>query len=186
VGIDMRLHNSSDRYGAVAVSLHWLTFLLVALAWALGQGMDILPRGDARTAGIVTHIALGLAVLFIFVVRFIWRMAETRPAAIPTPLGHWSDVLAEMVHYALYALLFAVPVVGIAYQFARGDLPVFGLFHIQSPLTPDRDLAGSIREVHETLANAIVLLAGFHAAAALAHHYLFRDRTLVRMLPHRS
>lgn len=184
MGILMRLHNSSDRYGVVAVSLHWLTFMLVALAWALGQGMDILPRGDARVAGIVVHIALGLAILAVFAVRLFWRLIETQPASLPSPLGHWSDVLAEMVHYALYALLFAVPVAGIAYQFARGDLPVFGLFHIPTPLTPDRSLAGSIRELHETLANAIVLLAGFHAAAALGHHYLFRDRTLVRMLPH--
>lgn len=182
----MQLHNSADRYGGVAMGLHWLTLFLVVLAWALGQGMDILPRGDVRMAGIVTHVALGLGILAVFAVRLVWRLAETQPASLPSPLGRWSEVLAEVVHYALYALLFAVPVVGIAYQFARGDLPVFGLFHIPTPLTPDRDLARSIGEIHETLANAIVLLAGFHALAALGHHYLFRDRTLVRMLPDRG
>jgi cytochrome b561 len=29
-------------------------------------------------------------------------------------------------------------------------------------------------------------LIGIHAAAALAHHYIQRDNTLVRMLPPRS
>lgn len=33
------------------------------------------------------------------------------------------------------------------------------------------------------LANALVILAAFHAAAALLHHWVFRNRTLVRMLP---
>jgi cytochrome b561 len=37
--------------------------------------------------------------------------------------------------------------------------------------------------VHELLANALLILAGIHTAAALMHHYVFRDRTLVRMLP---
>jgi cytochrome b561 len=37
--------------------------------------------------------------------------------------------------------------------------------------------------VHEYLANALVILAGLHAAAALTHHWIFHDRTLTRMLP---
>ena len=41
-------------------------------------------------------------------------------------------------------------------------------------------------EVHELLANALLILAGIHAAAALIHHYVFGDRTLVRMLPGRG
>jgi cytochrome b561 len=40
--------------------------------------------------------------------------------------------------------------------------------------------------VHELLANALLILAGLHACAALIHHYVFRDRTLVRMLPGRG
>lgn len=39
---------------------------------------------------------------------------------------------------------------------------------------------------HETLGNAFIWLAGLHAAAALAHHYLLRDSTLARMVPRRS
>lgn len=182
----MSLHNTSDRYGSVAIALHWITAILIACAWLLAQLMDFLPRGAARDAGIVTHIALGLSVLAVVAGRLIWRLREKQPGEIPSPLGRWSEMLANLVHFALYALLFAAPIAGIVYQFARGDLPIFGLFDIPSPMTPDRDFAHNVREVHETLANAIVFLAGFHALAALAHHYLFRDRTLLRMLPHRG
>ena len=85
----------------------------------------------------------------------------------------------------LYALLVAVPVSGIVLQFARGDsLPLFGLAEIVSPWTRDRAFARSVKEIHEVTANALVILAAFHAAAALVHHWVLRDRTLLRMLPH--
>jgi cytochrome b561 len=78
-----------------------------------------------------------------------------------------------------------VPVVGIVLQFARGEaLWIFGLYEIASPWTKDRVFASSVNEAHELLANALVILAELHAAAAaLIHHWVFRDRTLVRMLP---
>jgi cytochrome b561 len=40
-----------------------------------------------------------------------------------------------------------------------------------------------VKEVHEVLAHALVILAAVHAGAALVHHWLLGDRTLVRMLP---
>jgi cytochrome b561 len=47
----------------------------------------------------------------------------------------------------------------------------------------DRVFAHSIREVHETLSNILVILATFHAVAAVVHHFVWRDRALERMLP---
>ncbi len=44
-------------------------------------------------------------------------------------------------------------------------------------------MARTLIGVHEFLADALLILAGIHAAAALLHHWLWRDRTLVRMLP---
>ena len=94
------------------------------------------------------------------------------------------DPAARIAHYTLYALLVAAPVAGIVLQFARGDaLPLFGLAEIASPWLKDRAFARSVKEVHEILSHALVILAAFHAAAALIHHWIFRDRTLVRMLP---
>ena len=69
-------------------------------------------------------------------------------------------------------------------QFARGNpLPVFGLFEIASPWLRDKNFAHNVTEVHEVFANALLILAGLHASAALAHHWVLRDRTLLRMLP---
>jgi cytochrome b561 len=106
------------------------------------------------------------------------------PPPEPTIFGEWLDRAGRLAHYALYALLVAAPVAGIVLQFARGDaLPLFGLAEIATPWTRDRAFSRSVKEVHEVLANALVLLAAFHAAAALLHHWVLRDRTLKRMLP---
>ena len=88
------------------------------------------------------------------------------------------------MHYVLYTLLLAVPIFGIALQFAQGhSLPLFGLVEIPSPWLADKAFARNLKEVHEVLANLLVILALFHVTAALVHHWFFGDSTLTRMLP---
>lgn len=180
----MQLRNSADGYGTIFQCLHWCTVILVIVAWTLGTFDDVLPKGAARAAGLFVHMSAGLAVLAVLVVRVLWRMADPPPPAEPTVLGAWGDRASRFAHYALYALLVAVTVVGIVLQLARGeDLPLFGLAEIPSPWTADRAFARSMEETHEALANALMILAVLHAAAALVHHWVLRDRTLMRMLP---
>jgi cytochrome b561 len=181
---DMQFRNTADGYGAISQSLHWLTVGLVLLAWLLGEFGDAFPRGPARAGALFVHNSAGLAVLAVLALRLAWRLFDPPPPPVPTLFGVWLDRLARLGHYALYALLVAAPAVGIVLQFARGDaLPVFGLFEIASPWPADRAFARSVKEVHEVLANALVLLAAAHAAAALLHHFVLGDRTLARMLP---
>jgi cytochrome b561 len=180
----MQLRNTTDRYGTIPQLLHWLTVALVLLAWLLGEFHDALPRGAARASALFVHDSAGLAVLAALALRLLWRFVDVPPQPEPTVFGAWLDQLGRLAHYALYALLVAAPVVGIVLQFARGDaLPVFGLFEVASPWAADRAFAGAVKEVHEVLANALVILAALHAAAALLHHFALHDRTLLRMLP---
>jgi cytochrome b561 len=184
-GVAMQWRNSTRGYGAIPQVMHWITVALVILAWFLGQFDDIFPKGPARAAALFVHISAGLSVAGLVVLRLCWRLADVPPPLERTVLGAWLDHTARLAHYALYALLIAVPLSGIALQFVRGDaLPLFGLAEIASPLGgADRALRRTVKEVHEVAANALIILAMLHAAAALMHHWLLRDRTLVRMLP---
>ena len=181
----MRLRNSPQAYGAVAMSAHWATVVCVAAAWLLGTFMDVLPRGPARAGGIFVHISLGLAVLAFVVVRLGWRAVDAPPAAIVADrFEPWIGLAAKAGHLLLYGLLVATPILGMAVQFTRGQpLPVFGLIDIASPWAADRALARTILGVHELCADALGIVALGHAAAALFHHWVLRDRTLTRMLP---
>jgi cytochrome b561 len=180
----MRWRNSAEGYGTVPQLMHWITVVLVILAWFLGQFDDIFPKGAARAASLFVHISAGLAVIGILVLRLFWRLTDPPPPIEHTVLGVWLDRAGRFTHYVLYALLVAAPISGIVLQFARGDsLPLFGLTEIASPWAADRGFARSVKEIHEVTANALVIIAAFHAAAALVHHWVLRDRTLVRMLP---
>lgn len=176
----MQIFNTQQRYGAIAQFLHWSTAVFVILAWVLGQTVDDLPKA----LGLFSHISAGLAVLTIVIVRLMWRFVDAPPKAEVTPLGVWFDRAGRAAHVVLYALLIAVPIIGILTQFGRGQpLPLFGLGEIVSPWSPDRAFARSAKGLHETLSNALLIIAALHAAAALGHHWLLRDRTLTRMLP---
>jgi cytochrome b561 len=185
----MQFFNSPTRYGAIAQSLHWTAVALVLLAWTLGVLGDEFPEGAGRALGLYVHTTAGLLIIALTISRLLWRIVDPSPPAEKTDFGEWlfADWIglgAKLAHFALYSLMVAVPLAGIVLQFARGDsLPMFGIFDIASPWVRDKAFAHSVKEVHELLAHALLAVAGLHAAAALVHHLVFRDRTLVRMLP---
>lgn len=182
----MEISLSKRRYGAVAQSIHWISALLIVIAWGLGLIGEELSKGRPRELGEFWHIFAGELVLVLLLFRLVWRLVEPPPPAEPTAMGRVADLAAKLGHLALYALLLAVPAIGIATQFAGGEaLSVFGLFEIASPWIKDRAFKHSLEEIHELTAHALIALAALHALAALAHHFIFHDQTLRRMLPGR-
>lgn len=183
----MQLINTDTRYGTLPQALHWLTVICLVAGWLLGQFMDDFPKGVARGSAFAAHVALGEFVIIFLAVRILWRIVDRPPAPLPTRFGRPLEMAAKLGHYALYALLLAVPLLGIVVQLKRGNaLPVLGFWHVTSPWPADRATAHSVLEAHELLANALLIFAALHATAALIHHYVFGDRTLARMLPGRG
>jgi cytochrome b561 len=183
-GRKVQLLNSTTRYGAIAQTLHWLTALFVVCGFLLGQFGDNLPKGPVRSFGLFVHMTLGQCVIAFLLIRLVWRIANPPPPFEATPLGQLLDIAAKASHFTMYALLLAVPILGMIVQLKRGNaLPIFGFWDVASPWPVDRKLARSILSVHATLADALLILAGIHACAALVHHWVWCDRTLKRMLP---
>lgn len=166
---------------------HWLTVLLILFAWLIGQFLDAFPKGPPRSTAIWLHKEAGVQVIAILALRLVWRFVDPPPALEKTPLGPLAEHAARIAHWALYLLMLAVPVAGIVLSFARGrSVDLLGLYVIASPWVEDRAFAGAVKEAHEWLANALMIFAFLHAAAALAHHWIWRDQTLRRMLPGRA
>jgi cytochrome b561 len=166
-------------YDRTSILLHWATAALVVLLWIIAHLIDDFPRGPARVSVRSVHILLGVILLSLVLVRMAWRVrwGHRLPLASPRPVGY----LAKTVHYGLYVLLLAVLSLGIANVWVRGD-SFFGLFTVPK-LSPDQDLRHTVEDLHETVANIVLIVAGLHAIAALAHHYFRRDGVLRRMLP---
>lgn len=180
----MQLANSKARYGVVPQALHWLTAIFVICGFLLGQFGDAFAKGPPRELGLLVHMTLGQCVVVLLLIRLSWRQVNPPPPPEATPLGRLVEIAAKASHFTLYGLLLVVPLLGMIVQLKRGnDLPMFAVWHVQSPWPVDRNLARSILSLHGTLADALLILAGIHACAALAHHWIWRDRTLSRMLP---
>lgn len=174
-------------YGSSQKAIHWVVFLLVIGLYGLTYAEDLFPRGDPnRDLVWWFHISFGLLLFALVILRVSLRLVYGAPE-LPSemrPLERW---LAKIAHLLLYALLVAIPVLGILLTWFRGDaLSFFGLFTIPSPFLPDRPTAGFIKELHELCANLILALAGLHAIAALWHHFVRKDDVLKRMLPRSS
>lgn len=179
----MNLTNSKLHYGAIPQLMHWLTALCVILAWLVGQFGDDLPKAMHPTA-LLLHMTLGQCVVALLITRLIWRLVDPPPPLEATRFGRLAEFGARLSHWLMYGLLLAVPLLGIMVQLKRGHaLPIFGFWPWPSPWPADRALARTLLRVHYYLANTLLILAGVHAAAALVHHWLLHDRTLVRMLP---
>jgi len=180
----MQLTNSKARYGAIPQGVHWLTAIFVAAGWLIGQLADFPSPKSPPDFWLLTHIALGQCVVVLLLFRLAWRLFNPPPPYESTPLGRVVAWAARLSHVALYALLLAVPAMGAVAELKRaGLLPVFGFWQLASPWPVDRDTGRTVLDVHGTLADALLILAGLHAVAAMIHHWLWRDRTLVRMLP---
>lgn len=170
-------------YDRLTLALHWLTAFLVAEQWIGAQLLDEFAEGAPRIAARSVHISLGLFLGLVILVRIAWR--ATRGRKLPPADRGFLQLIANATHRLLYALLIAIVPVGIFLVAVRGD-NIFGLFSVPAFGGGDKVLRHNVVELHEWLANAILILAGLHAAAALVHHYLWRDDVLRRMMPGRS
>ena len=179
----MRWRNRNDHYGLVAILLHWWTALAVPVLFSLGLWMTSLDYYHSwyRSAPNI-HRGIGVLLTMIVVFRLVWRLRYGAP--YPDP-GHSlaERRIARFVHGLLYVLLLATALAGYLISTADGrPVDVFGLFSVPATihgLANQEDIAGT---AHLALAIALVCVAGIHALAALKHHFLDRDRTLLRML----
>lgn len=178
----MLLRNDPARWGAVSISLHWLTVALVVSLAGIGLLMTDLPNGTNKLQVYALHKSLGLTVLGLTAVRLLWRLASPAPAPLAAPA--WQERIARATHFALYLLLLLVPLSGWWFNSASGfPLRWFGLVSLPKLSAYDPAMKGLARETHELLFYSLAGLVLVHAGAALWHHYRVRDRTLVRMLP---
>jgi cytochrome b561 len=102
-------------------------------------------------------------------------------------MPRWQEVAARLNHWALYVLLFALPLTGwLMSSAANRPASWFGLVQLPDFVAPDERLEEAFEAAHEFLVNALFALVGLHVAAALKHQFVDRDGLFLRMLPGRA
>lgn len=179
----MQLTNTSTRYGWVIIFLHWLMAILIIGMLALGLYMVGLPNNLQKLKLYGWHKEFGLLVLMLATFRIGWRFANVTPV-LPYDMPNIQKFLAHSVHWALYILMFAMPLTGWLLTSAAGLAPsFFGLFVLPVLVAPNQELMQLFALIHTWLGYAFIGLICAHAGAALQHHFINKDDILRRILP---
>ncbi len=171
-------------YAGTARLLHWLIVALLIVQFVLAWTMPHIGRNTQVTTLITLHFSFGVLILAVALVRLLWRLGHVEPAP-EDGLAPWQVQSARVVHWLLYVLLFAVPILGWLNASWRGfPVTLFGLFDMPKLLATRASGWGWTGDVHGLLANYLLLaLVGTHMAAVLYHQFVRRDGVLRRMLP---
>lgn len=171
--------DSPTRYGSVTRFLHW--GMALCFAWIFATAITHWAAEKSALDAFLwpTHKHLGSLLMVLVLVRGLWalRNAGRRPPAINAP--------ARLGHLALYALMFAIPVIGLLRQFGSGrafaplGLPLFPGFDESQKITWLVDLGGLL---HGELGWALLVLSCGHVAMALWHRRSAQHNVLPRMI----
>ena len=90
----------SSRYGWPLILLHWVMFLLVALAYVLMEWKGFVPKEDPfRDTLTHLHRSVGLLVFALLFVRLALRGSGSAPPIVPPP-PRWQERASRLVHWA--------------------------------------------------------------------------------------
>jgi cytochrome b561 len=174
---------SGGRYRSGAIAFHWAMFVLVVVVGVLGLLHDSWPR-QTQAYWINVHALIGIALWLLLLARFGYRLRHA-PPPLPPEIGAFSRRFSSPVHFALYALMFIIPIIGVVTFVYHGRVFHFGLFDIDFGIKKNRAIFEPTEDIHGYLAYALFALAGLHALAALWHQFVLHDGVLARIWPSR-
>lgn len=170
-----------NKYSGLQIGIHWLVFLLVIGAYCAMELRGFAPRSYRPWFNVV-HVSCGISILVLMVTRLLVRLKYPAPPIVPKPKPMLTG-LAHLGHLVIYLLFLVLPVIGLLMIYNRGNPWI--AFGIVMPHAAEAnfDLADTLKSWHVTLANLGYFVIALHAAAALMHHYFWKDNTLLRMMP---
>jgi cytochrome b561 len=173
---------SERGYTATARFLHWLTAAIVLVMIPVGVAMANFDFGPAQDTLYHLHRSFGAVLLPIVIIRLIYRL-QNPPPPLPADIPEVQRVAANTVHWLLYVMLIVQAFVGwIATSAYRAPILVFWLFELPPIWPEDRAFSERAFVLHRFLGIAILFVASGHIAAALFHHFIRKDRVLMRMI----
>jgi cytochrome b561 len=171
-----------QRFTALQRTLHWLMAACILTMLFVGVGMvsTVAPK---YLSLIALHKSLGITILVLVLIRLAVRLgvgAPELPPDLPTPM----KLAAHGSHYLLYALMFAMPLLGWAMLSAANyPVVVFGNLHLPAIAPASESLHTLLWGAHYYLAFLFFALVLMHVGAALFHALVRRDGVFASMAP---
>lgn len=168
------------RFPALSRLLHWVMAVMILAMLFIGVGMTA-TESDSYKVLTSIHRPLGIAILALVAVRLINRLLNP-PPSLPPDLSPLQRAAAHGSHLLLYALMFAMPLIGWG-MLSAGALPrvLYGAWELPAILPQDPILYALLRHAHTVLAYVFFATILLHLAAALFHGMIRRDGVLGSM-----
>jgi cytochrome b561 len=172
------VNNNYTRFDGLTIFFHWLIALLVIEQIIGAHTIDLFPQGDLRVDARSVHISLGAATGVIVLLSILWRRTFGRQ--LPPPGNKLVTFLANAVQVLLNLLVLAQVLIGLSMVGVRGT-NLFNVYPIPGFDPDNKGLRDQLMGVHASIGWLILGIAAFHAAAALVHHYVWKDGVLDRI-----
>jgi cytochrome b561 len=177
------MFNTVDRFGLVSILLHWLMAIVVIGSFGLGWYMVDLTYYDSLYKTLpFFHKSIGIVFGLLLILRLVWKLINVKPA-FEDGLSPFERLAAKAAHFLFYCLMSLIVFSGYLISTAdNSSISVFDIFQVPATITsiPEQeDIAGL---VHEYLSYSIIGLTVLHVSAALKHHFIDKDNSLIKML----
>lgn len=169
-------------YDTISRVNHWIVAL--AMIGMLGVGLylgNLEPPKETKEFLLPIHKSVGVLVLLYGVWRVFWRLSQGFPGPAAN-LPAWQERIAKITHYGLLFCIIFMPFSGLMGSLFDGRaVHVFSLFTIP-PIAEIKLFKSAAYALHRYVSYLLVAMVVLHIAAALKHHFIDKDMTLVRML----
>jgi cytochrome b561 len=182
-------HHRRGVYTPIGVTFHWVMAALIFFQLAHGWYLNWQPAGGDKYLGYQTHSEVGLTVMVLGTLRFLWRSQIGAPDNVDEDSlsGKASRVLQAWFYFGFFAL----PISGwVMWSTLPADLPLSIAGVIPFPNLPFDQLSEPLRfslmewaaKAHVWIVWITALIIPGHAGAAFVHYLVKRDRVLQSML----
>lgn len=177
---------NNNQLSRKSIALHWVVAIgmisLLAVGWYM-ESIEVYGLYDI-------HKSSGILLLAVILFRVVWRLKQ----GFPEPLGESKKselFLAKLTHWGLLIATLAFPISGMMMSGAGGHgLDIFGLVLLPEnvdavsgrAVAHSKEVASLGHQAHGILMWVVLGLLALHVAGALKHHFVYKDKTLTRML----
>jgi cytochrome b561 len=176
----MQINNTSEKYGLLAKLFHWFTFIALIIQIPFGFYLVGLEFSDRRIDLENIHIFIGITIFYFVLLRLIWKLFNPSPKS-ENNFFKGQNLIAKTNHFLLYVAIFAITISGVLKKLYMGEKLNFFIFQFVLKDT-NFQLADSFYEVHIYANYLLVALVSLHILAVIAHHLLFKDKIIKKIL----
>lgn len=179
----MALFNTFKKFGLLTRLFHWITFILFVTQFFLVYRKDYFSEGaPEKLQYMLLHKSIGIVLLAIAILFFLVHFIGSRPP-FPRNMTNQEKLLAKFTHHVLWLSMFAMPVTGIAMSMYSGyGASLFGLYQLPNLVSTNKELAGSLHQIHGWISYIVIGAVFLHVLGALIHHFIRKDDVLKKML----